>query len=684
MKNLITFLIALFLCPLLWAQNGSTLYQDDLVTERSGTMGFNPDWAPFYHGVASGDPLADRVIIWTRVTPGEMDNEPIEVQWRVATDVQLENVVQSGAFTTGPERDYTVKVDVTGLASNTTYYYGFSAMDRNSLTGRTKTTPTGDQAEHLKFGVVSCSNFQAGYFNAYQRLAERNDLDAIIHLGDYIYEQGSGQYGQLAGERPIEPEEELLSLEDYRARYSTYRLDTSLARVHQQHPFITVWDDHESANDSYTGGAENHQPETEGDWDARKATAKQVYFEWLPIRDTEDQSVFRKISYGNLMDLIMLDTRLEGREKQIFDINAPELQDTSRTLLGAEQKAWLFDQLSNSSAKWKVIGQQVIFSEFNIGWGALLDTTQTFAQAESVALDIWDGYPAERSQVIDFINTNQIGNTVILTGDFHTALAFDVTAQPVNLTISDIPDLGEVPVYLSSDNYDPATGEGAIGVEFACPSITSANFDENFNLELAQIAQLQINQPLQQGIFDLGNPNPHLKYADLIQNGYYILDVKADSVQADYFFSNILEVVEEETFGQAWYTRDGANHLVQAAAPSAPKAQQEEPAPANPPQNETTSVEDPQIEDAKFALLGVYPNPFQKLNTLHYSLNEAARMKVQLFDVTGKPVRTLLDQRVQPGIFSLELDASNLPEGAYFYQIRVDDRQYSAKVVVER
>jgi alkaline phosphatase D len=212
----------------LFSQTNSTLYHSDRVENRNTVTTIIPEWAPFYHGVASGDPLSDRVIIWTRVTPEEMDNAPIEVSWKVATDVDLENVVQSGTFTTDATRDYTVKVDVTGLDAGTTYYYGFTAMDKNSLTGKTKTTPTSDQADHLKFGVVSCSNYQAGYFNAYQRLARRNDLDAVIHLGDYIYEYGDGVYGDstLFEARDLDPDTEILTLEDYRTRYSLYRLDT--------------------------------------------------------------------------------------------------------------------------------------------------------------------------------------------------------------------------------------------------------------------------------------------------------------------------------------------------------------------------------------------------------------------------------------------------------------------------
>ncbi len=682
MKQLPLIFSFLLIAAIGMAQSGGTLYQNNRLNGENPS--FNPDWAPFYHGVASGDPLEDRVIIWTRVTPEPMEGQSIDVSWSVATDPQLENVVQSGVFTTDSARDYTVKVDVTGLDAGTTYYYGFSALDRNSLTGRTKTTPAGDQATHLKFGVVSCSNYQAGFFNGYGRLADRNDLDAVLHLGDYIYEYGNSVYGadSLFDERLVEPGTEIVTLADYRARYSTYRLDTNLIRVHQQHPFITVWDDHETANDAYKDGAENHDQELEGDWETRKAVGKRVYFEWMPIRDNENQEVYRKISYGNLMDLIMLDTRLTGREKQINNALDSNLLDSTRTILGATQKAWLLEQLQQSTAQWKVIGQQVIFSELNVGWAALDPSAQgvTYFEFESLFLDIWDGYPAERAQIINFIQDNEIDNVVVLTGDFHTTFAFDVAEDPVDVTFQPSP-LGEVPVY-ASPGYDSATGEGAVAVEFACPSVTSANFDENVGLEAALGFQFQINHPIEPFPgFILGNPNTHLKYTNLTDHGYFILDVKADSAQADYYFTPILEVTDSLAAGESWYTVQGESNLRKAIAPSAPKAVQDEPAPANPPMLTNT---DETALSRQFALLGVYPNPFWRKNTLHYSLSEAAYLQIDLYDLKGRKLRSLVNDKMPAGIYSYELDGENLDNGTYLYRIQVNDEVITTKVVLSK
>lgn len=650
---------------------GSTLYQHDRLEARGAGPVFNPDWAPFYHGVASGDPLSDRVIIWTRVTSDNPDLAEIEVDWRMASDPELANIVASGTTSTNAQRDFTVKVDVSGLASGTTYYYGFTALGRHSLTGKTKTTPIGGNIDHFKFGVVSCSNYQAGYFNAYARLAQRTDLDAIIHLGDYIYEYGNQVYGSNAvwQDRPLEPEHEIISLEDYRTRYSTYRLDTNLLRLHQQYPFITVWDDHESANDSYAGGSENHNETTEGAWAERKQNAKQAYFEWIPIRDNAVGQVYRTIRYGDLMDLILLDTRLEGREQQINDITDPALYDPERTILGAVQKSWLLDQLTQSTAQWKIIGQQVIFAAFNAGWASSL-VDSTYERIESAFLDIWDGYPAERSQIVNYLMEHQIDDVVILTGDFHSSFAFDVADPPVLTELQEVQGLSPQPFYEKAPGYDPLTGAGSVAVEFATPSITSANFDENSNSLVALALQFQINQPVRilNNTVNLGNPNPHMKFVDLIRHGYYILDVKADSVQANWYFSPILDVNTQEDFGGAFYTRKGENHLRAASVASAPKATQDIPAPQDPPNALTNTGERAGAQD--LLVVSSYPNPAHNSNQLHYVVNESGKLQIDLLAANGQHLRTLFQGTVAAGIYSLLVDTADLPSGTYYYLLQ--------------
>ena len=278
--------------------------------------------AYFTHGVASGDPLADRVILWTRLIPGNGEHSAISCQWQVAKDRAFKQIVSTGMATTNSERDYTVKIDVAGLSPNSPYFYRFLSDDQlASPIGRTRTLPVGD-IDQIRLGITSCSNYPQGYFNVYRHMAE-TDIDLVLHLGDYIYEYAEGVYSNsLATEtlgRKVEPSNEILSLEDYRMRYGLYRTDDDLQLVHARHPFVCVWDDHELANDSWKDGAENHSAD-EGDFQARMRSARQAYHEWMPIRTSSmgDQSaIFRSFKLGNLADLMMLDTRLHGRDRPL-------------------------------------------------------------------------------------------------------------------------------------------------------------------------------------------------------------------------------------------------------------------------------------------------------------------------------------------------------------------------------
>jgi len=525
---------------------------------------YNQALKPFYHNVASGDPLTDRVILWTKVTPDFPSNSStITVKWMVATDAEMKKIVQKGKLTTDASKDYTVKIDVKKLKAGTTYYYQFEALSKKSSIGRTKTVPEGE-VKHLRFAVVSCSNYQAGYFNAYGRIAERDDLDAVIHLGDYIYEYGEGGYGDstlvASGKRSLAPKTEIISLEDYHARYSTYRLDPDLQKLHQMHPFITVWDDHESANDSYKGGAQNHTEGEEGKWTEREKAARKVYAEWIPLRGNADK-IYRTIQYGNLAELIMLDTRLEGRDKQIKDITNPELYSEDRTILGKEQREWLFRTLEDSKAQWKILGNQVMFADYNIGWAAAASPNYTPEQLEGIFLDIWDGYPAERAKIINFIGEKKINDVVIITGDVHCSFAYDVALRPSVFT-----EKGK------TTTYDPSTGKGSIAVEFVTTSITSANYDENIGKTQAQMLNYQINKPLAAPAPNNVNPNPHMKFANLIDHGYLILDLTPEKAQSDwYFVKDILSENKEEYFGEGWFTKSGENHLQKAEKPASKK-----------------------------------------------------------------------------------------------------------------
>ncbi len=276
----------------------------------------------FDHGVASGDPLNDRVIIWTRVTPQEGTTGSVPVSWEMAWDPDLQWIARSGDIVVDGETDYTVKLDVDGLAPGTQYYYRFRVGDQLSPVGRTKTLPA-DDAQSLKMAVLSCSNYPAGFFNTYRAMADIEDLDLAIHLGDYIYEYGADGYGTDVGNRIGRfnvPSHEIITLNDYRQRYALYRTDPDLQALHAHVPMIAIWDDHETANNSWVGGAQNHAEDgSEGDWDERKAAFTRAYHEWLPIRTPSPDlaAIQRSFQAGSLASIIMVEARLIGRDQQL-------------------------------------------------------------------------------------------------------------------------------------------------------------------------------------------------------------------------------------------------------------------------------------------------------------------------------------------------------------------------------
>ena len=446
----------------------------------------------FRHGVASGDPLPDRVILWTRVTPDGGD-AVVDVRWLVATDPDLTRVVTGGTSRTSAERDFTVKVDAGGLDPGRTYYYAFDLGRARSPVGRTKTMPEGT-IDRVRLASVCCSNYPAGFFTVYRCLAERADLDAVVHLGDYIYEFENGVLGNgTAIDRLPDPPHELRTLQDYRRRYAQYHGDLDLQGAHRQHPFIAIWDDHELANNAWRGGATAHDPVTEGAWSARRAAAHRAYMEWMPVRETEGLGIrlYRTARFGSLVDLLMLDTRAL-RDQQVGSLARADLSSPRRTLLGAEQEAWLYQQLRMSAASgtgWRLLGQQVMFSPLMPNSGPALNP------------DTWDGYRAERRRLLDLLATGSVPDVAILSGDFHSSWAFDVPADPWQ-------------------GYTPGTGQGSLAVEFLAPAISSPPLFADPTLR----AQLALLRPAL----------PHLRYLEGDRCGYVLLDVTSERLQAEY------------------------------------------------------------------------------------------------------------------------------------------------------
>jgi alkaline phosphatase D len=420
----------------------------------------------------------------------------IPVKWEVAKDEQFSAVLKSDTLGTTPLRDYTVKVDVTGLEPGQHYFFRFSALGASSPVGRTKTLPT-NAVDSLKLAVVSCSNWEFGYFNAYDRIADK-EVDAVLHLGDYIYEYGVGKYGDTTIGRLHVPAHEIVSLSDYRSRHSQYRLDEGSIHLGARHPMIAIWDDHEVANNSYVTGAQNHQPE-EGDYEKRKAAARQAYYEWLPIRETGKH--YRSFSFGPLADLWMLDERLEGRTVQPANMNDPAYQSDDATMLGAEQLSWLENGLKNSSANWKVIGNQVIFAD--------VELSAVYPRMPR-NLDSWDGYPKEKQKLKSFVLDNKINDIVFLAGDTHSSWAIEV-ATDVKKT------------------YNAKTSAGAFAVEFGTTSVSSGNSDEGTSADTVRMMEAAMLKS-----------NPHIKYLNARDHGYVLLTLYPEKAKAEWYFVNTL------------------------------------------------------------------------------------------------------------------------------------------------
>jgi alkaline phosphatase D len=389
--------------------------QDSLYCkEIDSTLSVSKSYFPF--GVASGDPQYHSVVLWTCVYP-RIEGD-VNVDWELSTDTLFRNILLQGTVQAKRDQGYTIKVVPNALQPGLKYFYRFRYKSQYSAIGRTRTAP--QSPEKLSFGIVSCSSISWGYYNAYAALARERDLQAVIHLGDYIYEYGAEKYfNPKLNRRPL-PKHEIVSLQDYRSRYAHYRLDPDLQEVHRLHPFITVWDDHEIANDAYKDGAQNHQAETEGLWEQRKSTARRVYFEWLPIREHEQYDIRRNFSFGGLASLFMLDGRLEGRTKQLPALTDSSLNDTSRTMLGKQQADWLIESVVHAEAKWKLIGNQVIFSEYKI---------PPKLGSYSKSTDMWNGYPVERSRILSAFQSDSVDGVIILTGDVHCSFSFDTIGK---------------------------------------------------------------------------------------------------------------------------------------------------------------------------------------------------------------------------------------------------------------
>jgi alkaline phosphatase D len=479
----------------------------------------------FTHSVASGEPQPESVLLWTRFV-GAGDGGA-RVRAEVSETADFARVVAGGEAVTGPWRDWTVKLVATGLAPGRPYFYRFVADGQTSPVGRTKTLPAG-RTRAARFAVFSCSNLPFGWFNAYGHAAARDDLDFALHLGDYLYEYARGSYPSAREAVPgrlLEPVGEMIQLADYRTRYACYRADPDLQALHARMPVIASWDDHESANDSWEGGAENHTPGSEGEWSVRKAAAMQAWREWMPVSDAP----WGAYQLGDLATLFRTETRLLGRSEPpslvpifaaggdlksaLTDFRDGAWQDPARTMLGFEQEAWIAAAIRRSVAagtRWQIAGFGTIMG--NTSTPAVVadwvpqdapELVRNRVRAGLVAagvglpfnLDNWGGYPAARAR---FLKAAQAAdaNLIVLAGDSHNGWAFDLV-----------------------EDGRPA------GVEFDTHSVTSPGFENYFRtIDPRRTARALVER------------NPELKWADTSNRGYMVIGLTPDAATAEWHF----------------------------------------------------------------------------------------------------------------------------------------------------
>ena len=476
----------------------------------------------FRHGVASGDPLPRAVVLWTRVTPDEASTPGsgrgpvVPVTWEVALDPGFRQVARRGTLSTGPGRDHTVKVDASGLRPATRYWYRFRLGAAVSPVGRTRTAPAeGAAVRRLRMGVVSCSNWQAGWFTAYRHLAARGDLDLVLHLGDYLYEYAPGEY-QAREEvvRPHVPAREMVTLADYRRRHAQYKTDPDLQALHAAAPWVVTWDDHESANDAHRDGAENHTPGAEGAWRTRRRYSQQAYAEWMPVRYTTGGRLFRRLRFGRLASLSMLDLRTY-RDEQVSGPTDPARDDADRTITGGEQMRFLLAGLSDTSVQWKLVGNPVMISpirfpnavdaEASAAIAELVDAPAPPVRGVPYNVDQWDGYEADQRKVIGHLRNRGIADTVFLTGDIHSGWACDLPA----------------------DNRTYAATGASVANELVCTSVTSDNLDDILGVP-PRTGSLAVETAFKAN-------NPHVKYLDFDSHGFSVLDVTPERTQMDWY-----------------------------------------------------------------------------------------------------------------------------------------------------
>ncbi len=592
MKSTLTLLFA-FLYATLFAQVQlpANMYADTLAH-------------PFLYGVASGDPSASGVILWTKVEVDLTQINPIPLNYLLATDAEMNNIVQTGTTQATILTDWTAKIDVTNLESATTYYYQFELSDGTaSQIGRTKTAPSG-ASDELNFAIASCSSIYSGYFNAYRRIAERDELDLVIHVGDYVYDfVDEDERIRVPEPPPIDP----LFLDEWRALHTYYLLDPDLRLMRQMHPIAVIWDNHDTdGNDAQT-----------------TMEAMQAFHEYLPVRQqAEDLHLYRRLQYGDLVDIIFMDAELYRDQ----DFITPE----ERSVLGFEQYDWLINEIDNSTAQWRIFGTQKMFGLWNIQ-NSPIDLP--IGNGEVVDPNSWDGYMLEREMLLTHLRDNEKDNNIFVTGDLHFALALDIPIHP-----------------LDPAQYNPQTGEGSVGVEMMGGSITRGNLDESgYDPFIADI--------LTQISFSL---NPHHIYEELVKHGYGTLTIRPDTTIGRFWFSDILQFADGEELGEELFCINGKNHWERFATVS----------------TQTTANED-------FYIGNPFPNPANEELNINISIKKPQQISVQLFDIEGRAVREVEFFDIHSNdTNTLTLSSKNMETGIYMIRIAGKQFEITKKIII--
>ena len=568
--------------------------------------------APFLYGVASGDPTSSQVVIWTRVDPSAGGSATLS--WEIAEDPGFSNLAGSGNAVVDGSTDHTLAIDVGGLDQGRHYWYRFrDAQGNYSAVGRTKTAPSG-ASPNVRMAIASCSSIYSGYFNAYRRIGERDDIDLMVHLGDYVYDfVDADEEIRVPDPYPQRPED----LADWRELHAYHLLDPDLRLARQQHPWVAIWDNHDIASDSIP----------------QFLQAVQAFREYVPMRMPDANApsrIYRSFSYGNLLDLIVLDY------EQYYHLDSIGAELSA---LGSAQRTWLLDQLGNSNATWRIVANQKMFGQFSLsGFPSFIP----FGDGPVADSSAWDGHNLERSTILSYLDQNNIDNTVILSGDIHMSFSMDLP--------------------LDYGSYNSSDGSGSVAVEFLPTSISRGNFDEaGYGGFVATLAQGAI-----------GLANDHHVFSELESHGYGILDVRPDKAVGEYWYVEKGSVVSGQSFEGGFQVDNAANHWNRNKLGS--------PTVYSP----ATEASKPQL--ASWGSYEAFPNPAADALLVQITAFESCEYVISLRDaLTGRPVREIFKGKMAVDQFmELESNLEGLPSGPYLLEIQAGEQRASRTILIQR